>query len=283
MKRCTATLALAVMIAATVPLAGCAGSRYPARQTTVEYYPQCYRPLDSLRQDEQLTTSSTVGGAVGGAFLGALIGGLSTGKVEGALIGAAAGGAAGAVGGNIYGKRQTAARDADYLQQYARSLGEDAASMNRATAAAKVSMRCYDQQFRLAAEQYRAGRLSRMEFEERYREIRSGLQETSAILGSTATTMQERDRNYQEALRQEEMRHAQASAAARPERKSGTSVPSSPRPAPQKQKASAPRTTPEVQRKNTEFRAAQRDLDATRQDVDKRITNYENSVAALLG
>lgn len=280
MKSRTATLALTALLAATLLLSACSGSRYPARQTDVAYYPQCYQPIDRLRQDEQLTTNSTVGGAVGGALLGAIIGGLSTGKVEGALVGAAAGGAAGAVGGNIYGKRQTAARDADYLQQYARSLGEDAASMNRATAAARVSMRCYDQQFRLAANQYRAGTISRSEFEARYREIRSGLQETSAILGSTATTMQERDREYQATLQRQEEQRAQASAPA-PAPRAATQKPKKPRT--QKAATPAPRTTPEVQRKSDEFKAAQRELDSARQDVDKRINSYENSVAALLG
>lgn len=280
MKSRTAIFALTALLVATPPLSACSGSSYPARQTEVNYYPQCYQPIDRLRQDENLTTNTTVGGAVGGALLGALIGGLTSGKVEGALVGAAAGGAAGAVGGNIYGKRQTQARDADYLQQYARSLGEDAASMNRATAAAKVSMRCYDQQFRLATNQYRAGSISRSEFEARYQEIRSGLQETSAILGSTATTMQERDREYQATLQRQEEQRAQASAPAPAPR---ATTPKSQKPRTQKAEAPAPRTTPEVQRKNDEFKAAQRDLDSTRQDVDKRITSYENSVAALLG
>lgn len=280
MKSRTATLALTALLAATLPLSACSGSRYPARQTEVTYYPQCYQPIDRLRQDEQLTNNTTVGGAVGGALLGALIGGLSTGKVEGALVGAAAGGAAGAIGGNIYGKQKTAARDADYLQQYARSLGEDAASMNRATAAARVSLRCYDQQFRLAANQYRAGTISRPEFEARYQEIRNGLQETSAILGSTATTMQERDREYQATLQRQEEQRAQASAPSPAPR---AATPKSRKPRTQKAATPAPRTTPEVQRKSDEFKAAQRELDTARQDVDKRINSYENSVAALLG
>ena len=282
MKSRTATLALTALLAATLPLSACSGSRYPARQTEVTYYPQCYQPIDRLRQDEQLTNNTTVGGAVGGALLGALIGGLSTGKVEGALVGAAAGGAAGAIGGNIYGKRKTAERDADYLQQYARSLGEDAASMNRATAAARVSLRCYDQQFHLAANQYRAGSISRTEFEARYQEIRSGLQETSAILGSTATTMQERDREYQATLQRQEEQRAQASAPT-PAPAPRATTPKTRKPRTQKAATPAPRTTPEVQRKSNEFKAAQRDLDSARQDVDKRINSYENSVAALLG
>ena len=280
MKRRPAFPVLTMLFAASLLLSGCAGSRYPAQQTSVNYYPQCYRPIDDLRQDERLTDNATVGGAMGGAILGALVGGLSTGKIEGALVGAAAGGAAGAVGGNIYGKSQTRARDTDYLRQYAHSLGEDAAGMNRATAAARVSMRCYDQQFRLAADQYRAGKLSRMEFEERYQEIRSGLQETSAILGSTASTMQERDKEYQATLQQKKAEQERAERA-RAAKSSGASAPAraQKKPAP----PAAGDAAPEVRRKQEEFKAARRDLDSTRQDVDKRITSYENSVAALLG
>ena len=64
MKSRTATLALTALLAATLPLSACSGSRYPARQTEVTYYPQCYQPIDRLRQDEQLTNNTTVGGAV---------------------------------------------------------------------------------------------------------------------------------------------------------------------------------------------------------------------------
>ena len=113
-------------------------------------------------------------------------------------------------------------------------------------------------------------------------EIRSGLQETSAILGSTATTMQERDREYQATLQRQEEQRAQASAPT-PAPAPRATTPKTRKPRTQKAATPAPRTTPEVQRKSNEFKAAQRDLDSARQDVDKRINSYENSVAALLG
>ena len=58
MKSRTATLALTALLAATLPLSACSGSRYPARQTEVTYYPQCYQPIDRLRQDEQIGRAS---------------------------------------------------------------------------------------------------------------------------------------------------------------------------------------------------------------------------------
>lgn len=86
--------------------------------------------------------------------------------MEGAVAGAAVGGVSGAVAGNIYGKSQARDRDAAYLQAYSRQLGSEAASMNRATAAAKVAAKCYDEQFQLAANQLKAGQITRLDFQD---------------------------------------------------------------------------------------------------------------------
>ena len=153
---------LVVTVACIALLGGCA-SKYGAQTTQVNYYPQCYSPVAQLRADEDRVTNSTAGGAAGGALLGALIGGLATGKVEGALAGAVAGGAAGAVGGNIYGKSQQRENDRRLLASYAAQLGEDSAGMDRATAAARLSARCYDEQFKKAAAQYKAGAITRQD------------------------------------------------------------------------------------------------------------------------
>ena len=192
-----ASIPLCLFLAAGLLISGCT-SKYGDQKTKVNYYPQCYQPVNQLRQDENSTGKSTAAGAVGGALLGALIGGLATGKASGAVAGAVAGGAAGAVAGNVYGKSKAQDRDAAYLHQYSQQLGSEAASMNRSTAAAKVAAKCYDEQFKLAAGQFKAGQITRMEFQDRYNEIRSGLEETSFILNDTATTMaKKRFRNPQ--------------------------------------------------------------------------------------
>lgn len=72
--------------------------------------------------------------------------------------------------------------------------------MNRASAAAKIAAQCYDEQFQLAANQFKAGQITRLEFQDRYTEIRSGLEETSLILNGTATAMAQKDSEYQKAL-----------------------------------------------------------------------------------
>ena len=53
------------------------------------------------------------------------------------------------------------------LASYAAQLGEDSAGMDRATAAARLSARCYDEQFKKAAAQYKAGAITRQDFQDR--------------------------------------------------------------------------------------------------------------------
>lgn len=242
---------LVVTVACIALLGGCA-SKYGAQTTQVNYYPQCYSPVAQLRADEDRITNSTAGGAAGGALLGALIGGLATGKVEGALAGAVAGGAAGAVGGNIYGKSQQRENDRRLLASYAAQLDEDSAGMDRATAAARLSARCYDEQFKKAAAQYKAGAITRQDFQDRYMEIRSGLEETSRILKLTSDHVIERDAEYQKTLAQ-----AQAKGQV-------------------SQRQQAPR------KEKKAWNNSRRELESTRQDVDMRLATYEQTVNNLM-
>ncbi|MBQ3058980.1 MAG: hypothetical protein IJD16_01520 [Desulfovibrio sp.] len=252
---------LTVLLAGLLLLPGCTGSKYGAQKTSVNYYPQCYQPVSDLRQDEGGTGTSTAVGGVTGALLGALVGALATGKVEGAVAGAAVGGATGAVAGNIYGKNQSRQRDEAYYQAYAQQLGQEAAGMDRATAAAKVAANCYDTQFKQAVGQFRAGQISRVEFQQRYDEIRSGLEETSYILGSTASTMARKDSEYQQALSEQYAQAKPASPKARKKQNhSGNSV------------ADQARV----------WKGSREELESTRQDVDSRLNAYSQTVDNLL-
>lgn len=254
-----ASLPLCLVLAGVLVLPGCA-SKYGQQKTRVNYYPQCYQPVSQLRQDEYSTGTSTATGAVGGALLGALIGGLATGKASGALAGAAVGGAAGAVGGNIYGKSKAKERDEAHLLEYSRQLGAEAEGMDRTTAAAKVAAKCYDEQFKLAAKQYKAGQITRMEFQDRYSEIRSGLEETSYILNETSTTMAKKDSEYQQTL-------AEPYTAARP----STSG----------RKHS--QTGGNISRQASHWKSSREELETTRRDVNSRISSYDTTVNNLLG
>lgn len=270
------SLPLCVFLVGSLLLSGCA-SQYGDQKTKVNYYPQCYQPVNQLRQDENSTGKSTAAGAVGGALLGALIGGLATGKASGAVAGAVAGGAAGAVAGNMYGKSKKQDRDAAYLHQYSQQLGSEAASMNRATAAAKVASKCYDDQFKMAAAQFKAGQITRLEFQDRYNEIRSGLEETSYILNSTATTMAKKDSEYQQAL-------AEPYTSAQPAESTSDTPKKKASPAP-KAKPVASRTADEnaVATQASQWKSSREDLENTRHDVNARMSSYEETVNNLLG
>ena len=282
-----ASIPMCLFLTAGLLVSGCT-SQYGAQKTKVNYYPQCYQPVNQLRQDENSTGKSTAAGAVGGALLGALIGGLATGKASGALIGAAAGGAAGAVAGNVYGKSKAQDRDASYLHQYSQQLGSEAASMNRSTAAAKVAAKCYDEQFKLAANQFKAGQISRIEFQDRYNEIRSGLEETSFILNDTAATMAKKDGEYQQALAepyttaQPVAKPASSGSSGAAKFKKGAAGQAK---APSAPAASAARTPEQahVATQASEWKTSREDLENTRQDVNSRMSSYEETVNNLLG
>ncbi|MDD4701826.1 MAG: glycine zipper domain-containing protein [Desulfovibrio sp.] len=260
-----AYLPLVFLLVGSLLFTGCT-SRYGEQKTKVNYYPQCYEPVAQLRQDENSTGKSTAAGAAGGALLGALIGGLATGKVEGALAGAVAGGAAGAVGGNIYGKSQERQRDAAYLAKYNQQMGAEAASMNRATAAAKLATKCYDQQFKLAVGQYKANQISRLELQDRYNEIRSGLEETAFILKDTSVAMAQKDNEYQQVLAGQVKDTPSASTPAKSKKKSTPAV---------KQASLTPQAS--------EWKSSRNELESTRTDVDARMNSYEQTVNNLLG
>lgn len=224
MKTGKLTALVAVLIMALLALPGCA-SKYGAPRTKVNYYPQCYQPVQQLRDDENYVAKSTATGAVGGALLGALIGGLATGKVEGALAGAAAGGVAGGVAGHAYGKSQQAARDREFVQAYSEQLGYEASGMARSTAAAQVAQQCYDREFLQAKRDFKARRITKAQFQERYAEIRSGLQEVSYILTERYDTMAKKDAEYEQALAKDPALRAHVqSPAATTSRKRTTSA-----------------------------------------------------------
>lgn len=255
---------------------GCT-SKYGPQMTTVNYYPQCYQPISELRQDENSAGKSAAVGAGMGALLGALVGGLATGKAEGALIGAAAGGATGAIAGHAYGKNKQDRADKQKTQAYLSQLDGESGAMDRATAAAKVATKCYDQQFQQAAAGFKSGQLTRQDFSNRYTEIRTGLEETARILNNTATTMAQKDSQYQEVLAaDQEDAAAQYQNAPAPKAK-----------APKRAtKASASKPVPvatPVAQQTQKWNNSRESLEETRQEVEQRRRGYDDTVNVLLG
>ena len=201
-RRILCSLLLTLGILAT----GCATSQYGEQITTVAYYPQCYAPIQALR-DADAEFNKTVGISTGMGILGgALIGLLATGKAEGALIGAAAGGVAGAGLGYAKARQERIADDNKRMASYLVDLEGDISGVDRATAAARTARDCYNRQFRQAIDDYKAGRMPRQELTDRYTEIKNGCVEAGNILGSVIAVADDKERDYQEAVRSEAQR-----------------------------------------------------------------------------
>lgn len=194
-----------LLLACAMSLGGCA-SKYGTQTTNVNYFPQCYEPINQLRATEQSYTSSVGGGVLLGSLLGAVTGYLATGKTGGAVAGAVAGGAVGGAVG--YGQAQK--RENRDMANYLSQLEGDISNLDSANAAGRVALQCYDKSFNSSLRDFKAKRMSRAEFDARYNEIRSGSEEALRIMRSQASKASEKEAQYQEALR------AEAAAANRP-------------------------------------------------------------------
>ncbi|MDL2316695.1 hypothetical protein LJC59_06405 [Desulfovibrio sp. OttesenSCG-928-A18] len=183
-------------------IGGCT-SKYGTQTTQVNHYPECYSPINELRQNEYVVQKSVAGGAVAGAALGAVVGYLTTGKASGALVGAAAGGIAGGTAGGLYGQHQKEQNDSARLAQYNSQLDGGIREVDKATAAAKVARQCYERQFSTAVSEYKAGHITREQFSSRYQEVSSGLEEAANILGQANQNSRAIAGEYNKALNAE--------------------------------------------------------------------------------
>jgi hypothetical protein len=175
-------IAVCLFLLPALSLSGCA-SKYGEQTTQVSYYPDCYAPINDLRASEFSTVKSAGAGAAVGAILGALVGYAATGKASGAAVGAAVGGVAGGGAGAAYGSHKSSEQERAALDDYNDRLDGNVRELNRAAAAAKVARQCYARQFTAAASEFKAGHISKTQFNDRYLEIAQGLQEAANILG----------------------------------------------------------------------------------------------------
>ncbi len=193
---------LCLLPALALPAGGCA-SKYGAQTTKVAYYPDCYQPIADLRQSEHSVARSTVGGAAIGAVLGAIGGYLITGKGSGAAVGAAAGAAAGGAVGYAKGSSDKEREDSERLSEYLSQIDGNISGLDRTTAAARMARQCYDRQFTVAASEYKAGRLTKDQFRDRYIEVSSGMGEAARIVGEKSVESEQVAAQYRQALNQE--------------------------------------------------------------------------------
>jgi plasmid maintenance system killer protein/uncharacterized protein YceK len=196
-------VAVLVLCLASLGLSGCA-SKYGQQTTKVELYPDCYEPIKQLRSSENSVAGKTIGGAVGGGLLSfatcALINRGGSNCAGAAVAGAIAGGTA----GYFYAVQQKSADENARMAHYLQDLDGDISNLNIATASARMSIQCYEKKFNVSLAQYKKKEISREQLDASYKEIKSGVDESSRILGQIIDTAQKNDALYVAAINEEE-------------------------------------------------------------------------------
>ena len=220
-RLCAASRSLLILLLFCVlSVTGCA-SKYGTQTTKVNYYPDCYSPINELRKTEFAVEKSTAAGAVVGGVLGAIVGlAASGGKASGAAIGAATGAVAGGAVGYGVGKSSQSSSDAALLADYNSRLDGSIRETDKATAAARIARQCYERQFTVAVSEFKAKRLSREQFNSRYQEVISGMEEAANILGTANKNSSQVVTAYNRAIDEESSKRGVSSAAVRSSAKS---------------------------------------------------------------
>ena len=211
----TSRVLLLALLFCALASTGCA-SKYGTPKTKVAHYPDCYQPIEELRKSEFAVEKSTAAGAVVGGLVGALVGLIASGgKGSGAAIGAATGAVAGGAIGYGAGKSKQSSGDAALLADYNARLDGNIRESNKATAAARVARQCYERQFTVAVSEFKAKRITKDQFNSRYQEVMSGLEEAATILGTANRNGADIVTAYNRAIDQESNKRGVPPAAVR--------------------------------------------------------------------
>ncbi|WNZ78683.1 type VI secretion system-associated lipoprotein TagQ [Pseudomonas sp. P105] len=201
---------LMVAVGFSTVLTGCATSPTSkvASSTKVEYYPNCYEPVQHLRSTEGNMTKSVLTGAAVGAVGGALLGALTDSENRGrnAAIGAAGGALAGGATGYYTERQKQIADDNQRIASYAADVDKSAADIDRSTAYAKASQQCYQSAFTKLVADRKAKTVNETEGRKRLAEIVSGLKESNdlivAVNGKAAEDLNNYTQAYEKDLQQ---------------------------------------------------------------------------------
>jgi hypothetical protein len=190
---------------ASLALAGCAlpGGTTVPQTTKVNYYPQCYQPVQQLRQADQQFSQTMAVNTVLGAAGGAALGGLISHNWQGALIGAVAGGTAASAGTYAQARFQQEADDERRAYLISNDMSHDSTEMQRAVLAARQANSCYNNAFNQAASDVRRGSLSKEQARLRFAEINQGQNETAAILAQYGKKANDSVQEYRVAVDQQ--------------------------------------------------------------------------------
>ncbi|AKJ96895.1 hypothetical protein PHLH5_53620 [Pseudomonas sp. Cab53] len=202
---------LLVAVGFSTVLTGCATSPTSkvASSTKVEYYPNCYEPVQHLRSTEGDMTKSVVTGAAVGAVGGALLGALTADKEDrgrNAAIGAAGGALAGGAAGYYTERQKQIADDNQRIASYAADVNKSASDIDRSTAYAKASQQCYQSAFTKLVADRKAKTVNDTEGRKRLAEIVAGLKESNdlivAVNGKAAEDLNNYTQAYEKDLQQ---------------------------------------------------------------------------------
>ncbi|WHS60223.1 type VI secretion system-associated lipoprotein TagQ [Pseudomonas sp. G2-4] len=195
---------LMVAVGFSTVLTGCATSPTSkvASSTKVEYYPNCYEPVQHLRSTEGNMTKSVVTGAAVGAVGGALLGALTADKEDrgrNAAIGAAGGALAGGAAGYYTERQKQIADDNQRIASYATDVNKSVSDIDRSTAYAKTSQQCYQNAFSKLVADRKAKTVNDTEGRKRLAEIVSGLKESNDLIVAVNGKASEDLNNYTQA------------------------------------------------------------------------------------
>jgi hypothetical protein len=129
--------AFLILVAASVPLGGCATSGYQIAADD-----PCSAQRAELKGVEDSYVQGAVAGALGGALGGALLGGLIGGNTKGALIGAGAGALAGGLGGYYFAKQNATSDRSTLVSSVYGDVATENAKLDRVTGAFRQVREC---------------------------------------------------------------------------------------------------------------------------------------------
>ncbi|WP_455823332.1 type VI secretion system-associated lipoprotein TagQ [Pseudomonas graminis] len=185
-------------------LTGCATSPASkvASSTKVEYYPNCYEPVQHLRATDSDMTKSVVTGAALGAAGGALLGAFTGDKEKrgrNAAIGAAGGALAGGAAGYYTERQKQITDDNQRIASYSTDFNKSASDIDRSTAYAKASQQCYQSAFTKLVSDRKAKTVNDTEGRKRLAEIVAGLKESNDLIVAVNGKASEDLNNYTQA------------------------------------------------------------------------------------
>ncbi len=271
---------LCVLLAAALLCGGCA-SKYGEQRTKVDYYPECYAPIQELRASEDQFAPTVAVGAILGAVLGAAIGAMasSDNRARGALVGAGLGAAAGSIGGHAYARNREQRQDAERFNAYSRALDQDSARVDSAILAAREANRCYNERYDLAQAQYKEGKISKQGLDARLTEIHDGVSEAEYILGEMSKEMDTKHREYVATLQDEATAMGRPVPEIGPDREPGLGAGAAVTTA----GAANPDPLTDLAYRTDDLNARRTELEAQREEMRRRLQQYDAAQQAVSG